>query len=767
MSNGASPSARPTLHPIAAYLEGKQVRAVTIIDDAFDVNRTSAELISGEPGSFWERIEFNEEARGDLVSQGIHIEDEYGVSQDETLQKLWQLREEPTELGAAIREVLFPSVLEKMSFLQELVGRLRDHLGLTVYTYGKDIDVESSFGDKEVQLVFLDFILGSENNVDDSVRSSKNIARQIYKHHIGRRMPLVILMSNAGSVFARSEEFRKSSGLLKGIFYVVHKDDLASEEKVFLNVGVWSKALPLGADLQSFVNTLQTSIKSASIKFMNGIKELSLEDYRYIQRLSLLEDGQPLGDYLIGLYSAYLGHLLFERDAALHTQRKLVDELATHYPPPGSTMPSMQLIKMYHTALFELEGIGEAGFNLESEEEDDHTLYEEKQGAASLNTNSSIEGVAAEPTSYGDLREESEQLIELPERGEVLEGASVIEDGEQSLFRMYERLDENGLLGLYDQMYLNSGVTSIFAESYGKVRELRLGDLFISEGEMQALLIISADCDLASRPNAACEPTDSVHVLPGRLQLLRERIKDADEKKKRTELFTFSNQSYRIIWELKKVKTLTFAEIHTFLKKWNYAWKARLRQPYALELQRMFASDLTRIGMPVPPPLYQPIGVEFVGRVGNAGWESIMPMTEDLAVAVMKGGKTRCYPTIPFSHKLREAVGRLIKLAEERQERLRPEKGAKEEVGKLGMQIASLKKMNAGFEMWFCGLEELVLPAQAHKVVKVPNMTELGLGWNLAAADHTDNKSMLLTINITGLLETPASKKEEPGTLVE
>ena len=47
------------------------------------------------------------------------------------------------------------------------------------------------------------------------------------------------------------------------------------------------------------------------------------------------------------------------------------------------------------------------------------------------------------------------------------------------------------------------------------------------------------------------------------------------------------------------------------MKSKGYERTARLRLPFALEIQRAFTANLTRIGMPVAPPIYQPVEVQL------------------------------------------------------------------------------------------------------------------------------------------------------------
>ena len=121
-------------------------------------------------------------------------------------------------------------------------------------------------------------------------------------------------MSSNDDVNRLAEEFREQSDIVGGMFYFVSKSDLTDPAGLLLNLDMLAMALPHGHLIQKFMdridNTIESKIEEIVSKFLTDIKRLNLDDYVYIQRLSLQADGHPLGDYLLWLYSAYFGHLL-------------------------------------------------------------------------------------------------------------------------------------------------------------------------------------------------------------------------------------------------------------------------------------------------------------------------------------------------------------------------------------------------------------------------------------------------------------------------
>jgi hypothetical protein len=138
-----------------------------------------------------------------------------------------------------------------------------------------------------------------------------------------------------------------------------------------------------------------------------------------------------------------------------------------------------------------------------------------------------------------------------------------------------------------------------------------------------------------------------------------------------------------------------------------------------------------------------------MGRVNAEGWIEMMPPSDDLAVVVMKTDKIRFYPTGSFAHWLRDMVVALLAKLGEHQAHLGADAGSNQaELARLASNITLLEDFNKNFEVWFCGIEEFVLPGEG-KVQKLPNQRVIGIAWNLT--DTPRNDSPLVAINITGL----------------
>lgn len=90
----------------------------------------------------------------------------------------------------------------------------------------------------------------------------------------------------------------------------------------------------------------------------------------------------------------------------------------------------------------------------------------------------------------------------------------------------------------------------------------------------------------------------------------RQFLNETDKAMPSTELFTWKGEKCRILWDVKKVVSIQYRHIGTWLAQGTGKCLdrvARLRLPYALELQRAFTADLMRVGMPVAPPIFQTV----------------------------------------------------------------------------------------------------------------------------------------------------------------
>lgn len=138
---------------------------------------------------------------------------------------------------------------------------------------------------------------------------------------------------------------------------------------------------------------------------------------------------------------------------------------------------------------------------------------------------------------------------------------------------------------------------------------LQFGDLF--RADRKVWLCITPPCDLAFGPTRPKRSKRSILLIPGKLMLIEEELDGFQRRLPRTELLSLDKKVYRILWDPKEVARSDWGKIIEWQTGVKAKRIARLHTPFALEIQRQFAADLTRIGMPVPPPLYAPQHVKL------------------------------------------------------------------------------------------------------------------------------------------------------------
>jgi hypothetical protein len=151
---------------------------------------------------------------------------------------------------------------------------------------------------------------------------------------------------------------------------------------------------------------------------------------------------------------------------------------------------------------------------------------------------------------------------------------------------------------------------------------LRLGDMFFKKDSRDVVIVLSAACDLAYAPEEArAFPTDRFVLFEyGELQPIGEEPREAAM---RTELFILDGQIFRILWDHRQAVWKEYGQSRAWLGSEGYKRRARLALPYALELQKSFANHITRIGMPVTPPMLGRGDVEIYCEGKDGNWERI------------------------------------------------------------------------------------------------------------------------------------------------
>ncbi len=595
---------------VAARLKEKGIERVLIVDDAFDRPRRT-DLAQNELADFWnelpldspEQLNSLQEPLNSIPASEEEIDDAYVAA-------LYDQRDNLGPLQKAYDRHLRAILGEKHGHLDHLIAGLRN-LGLDVDSIGT-----TPSGDHHpAQLIFLDYYLG-EAGVAAAVTAAQVAVRVLLSHYtVGREKPIVVLMSSRDSVNELAEEFREQTGIVGGMFYFVPKSDLLDRVRLLLTLDMVAMAPPQGHLIQDFVDGIESKIGTVVPKFLTDIKRLNLDDYVYIQRLSLQADGHPLGDYLLWLFSAYFGHLLFEH--SLVTESRELDKMSFDDHIPGQLVPSTQLTAMYHAALFDTM-VGPLGTHpRQPKEVNEGALPHQEQSA-------------------------SPELEEIPSESQDA-GGTTLANGKNG-----EGPGDNG------------------ARDAETLPYFKMGDIFQRSEMPELLMVCNPACDLEFTPDdrRRPKPEDTILFIPGKLEKLQGYPSSAPP---RTELFVYNGDSYRILWQPKQLRAIKYASVKDWLSEHEYVRVARLRTPFSYEVQQHFASNMTRVGVPVPPPFYRPLQVALYKKDDNGNIERLaIAKSQEVAFAIAthrserkQKAEEKCVFTTGFVRTLQKSVSEI------------------------------------------------------------------------------------------------------------
>lgn len=170
-------------------------------------------------------------------------------------------------------------------------------------------------------------------------------------------------------------------------------------------------------------------------------------------------------------------------------------------------------------------------------------------------------------------------------------------------------------------------------EGEGMLPWLHLGDLFTADGSDKVYMIVNAQCDLVFTPDSPHRPPDPnnlVLLLPGKIHPRSEALEDDRPLGFVTDFFEHDSKTYRIVWDPKHVEGKRLKVLRCWLSTKGYKRVKRLRLSAALQVQQAFASHLTRVGLPVCPPLRRPARLQMC-CCGSEGKTSVLIESEDAA----------------------------------------------------------------------------------------------------------------------------------------
>ena len=316
---------------------------IAVIDDAFDIPSIE-DILTEDKEDFWDAIGENKDAMGEIIA--IAHKEVIGPDDlnEDLIARLWNHRKDLSITKELCENKLFQVTIQRQSQLDPFI-KLLEELNCTVITAGRD----ASLADSDIKLVFLDYRLGPVGSGD--VEMAVKAVTRIYSDYPESK-PVVILMSAARLDTDNVEDFRKRSKLLSGSFFFVPKDELVDKTSLYLKLWQLVTGLPFGGAIHEFVNALEDSLGAASESLFEGIRKLSLSDYAYIQKLSLQDEGQPMGDYLLWLFGSYFAQALSNSKQVKH-HREIIDKLTVDELPLGQIDPSLQLKSFYSSAMFD------------------------------------------------------------------------------------------------------------------------------------------------------------------------------------------------------------------------------------------------------------------------------------------------------------------------------------------------------------------------------------------------------------------------------
>lgn len=326
------------------------VKKVVLADNLFD-SPTVSEL-SQELGDFLNLVGREDDLVTTLQEMGIGTVgvDEIVIDDidNPAIEKLWNSRDDGTRISEFAKEKLFPIVLRDYESLLK-IARSLEAIGLDVTKVGSGSD--EAFG--PAHLVFLDYYWGAVEDKNSPMKAGV-VAKEIYdRHGDSQQKPFIVLMSSRAEVESLAEDFRNDFNLLGGLFDFVVREDLQDQHVLCVKLATWAAGMQTGHNIQAFVECLGDTISTKAQAFIKKVRSLTIQDYAYVQALRLQDDGQPLGDYMLWLFSSLLVSFVLEENLELSENKNMLDKLSFRSLIPGQTAPSNHLSEIYKLAIAE------------------------------------------------------------------------------------------------------------------------------------------------------------------------------------------------------------------------------------------------------------------------------------------------------------------------------------------------------------------------------------------------------------------------------
>ena len=134
---------------------------------------------------------------------------------------------------------------------------------------------------------------------------------------------------------------------------------------------------------------------------------------------------------------------------------------------------------------------------------------------------------------------------------------------------------------------------------------VQLGDVFLDAARTKAVVVLSADCDLAFSTVAERAPNRdrAVILISGRPSSIK--LEPTKPGSAHTQGMVSGGDVYRINWDFDTFRTARLGNLVQHLTDLglDLGNRDRLRPLYSLKLQQEFGSNLMRVGPPIMPPI--------------------------------------------------------------------------------------------------------------------------------------------------------------------
>lgn len=342
-------SMNPGLEALSIRLKKADIKQAAVIDEGFDP--PSPNTLAAELPAFWNVLEAEPALRDQLQAKGIPCADMDAMA-SEGLAALWQSRNDFKEPMAGHLRELFANH-EQVVEIPEMVAAHLEALKLKkVHRLGADATVPPGVG-----LVFLDFSLET-TTPPPKIARRRSVAIAAKLAGVGDNAPFLVLFSSQKPLAGIAKKFREAADYLGGTFAFLTKDDARERAQFYLHLTSFGVGHPALRQTQQFFRALRKQLKTVSRGVLKEVMRLDVQDYAFIQRLALQDDGAPLGEYLLEIFGAVLSHE-FRSGDEVQTARRALDRLHFSRHLPFSAQPSTPVQRIYRAVLTD-PGVGPA-----------------------------------------------------------------------------------------------------------------------------------------------------------------------------------------------------------------------------------------------------------------------------------------------------------------------------------------------------------------------------------------------------------------------